>query len=481
MKKQLCAIFAATMLLTGCAASADASQVETTMAAQAQSVSALEVPDRFTGDWTGVEGLVTVHADASVELPDVDTIPIATVKRRSFTDEEAEKVITYFCGDAPFYKTVREMTKAEIQQQIDRYQAVKDGREEATGDLVMYLEDQGEGYLDQEIAYWTGRLKDAPETYIPEPASRTFGPEEFPTGVIYDAEAHKEIEVVEGYAEVDGKKVTIGMMNEPVGEPWTYAKVFVDGYGDYNAGKYYELEEGKTPTKCSLTQEQAVKIGDKLLAALGATDMVCGQAKGIMFTKGLPYVVHDPETETSTPPVEDQEGGYELTYTRTVEGLPIAITPYDATASEEGAKGSWFYERVTVAVADSGVVWFKWQSPYNTPAVTSQASELISFQEAADIFAKMIMVTNQDLLEHNRINQMTSRHDYQVDRVALEYIRIRDKDNFEEGTLIPVWNFWGIETRSTDGHPDWTYTDEENVLLTVNALDGSIIDMSLGY
>ena len=480
MKKQLCAVFAAALLLTGCAAPANASQAETEKA-QAQSISALEVPDRFTGDWTGVEGLVTVHADASVELPDVDTIPIATVKRRDFTNEEAEKLITYFCGDAPFYKTVRDLTKAEIQKQIDRYQAIKDGREEATGDLVMYLEDQGEGYLDQEIAYWTGRLKDAPETYIPEPAPHTFGLEELPKDTVYDKEYHEKVKVVQGYAEVDGKNVTIYMRNEPEESPWTTAQSFVEGYGDYNSGKYYELEEGKTPTKCGLTREQAVKMGDELMAALGATDLVCGQVRGIMFTKGLPYVVHDPETGTSTPPVEDREGGYELTYTRTVKGLPIAVTPYNATSREEGAKGSWHYERITVAVADQGVVWFRWDSPYETPSVTSQASRLISFQDAADIFAKMIMVTNQDLLDLNRVNKMTSRHDYQVDQVSLEYIRARDKDNFEEGTLIPVWNFWGIETRSTDEHPDWTYTDEKNVLLTVNALDGSIIDMSLGY
>ncbi len=142
MKKRFCWILAAAMLLTGCAAPAATSETE---AAQPQGMllSTLEVPERFTGDWTGVEGLVTVHADAVVDLPEVDTIPIATVKRRNFTDEDAEKLITFFCGDAPFNKPVYE-TKQSAQASIDRYAAIKRGELEAPGDLVDHIRVDGE-------------------------------------------------------------------------------------------------------------------------------------------------------------------------------------------------------------------------------------------------------------------------------------------------------------------------------------------------
>ncbi len=35
-------------------------------------LAALEVPERFTGDWTGVNGLVHVTADAEIVLPNAD-------------------------------------------------------------------------------------------------------------------------------------------------------------------------------------------------------------------------------------------------------------------------------------------------------------------------------------------------------------------------------------------------------------------------
>lgn len=479
MKKQLCWVLAALLLLTGCASSpAVPSQTETEQATNPPEpiVSALEIPDRFTGDWTGVEGLVTVHADAAVELPDVDALPIATVKRRNFTDEDAERLITFFCGDAPFNQPVYD-TKQTAQANIDRYEAIKRGEQEATGDLIDHIRVEGEAYLDKRIADYQKILESAPDENERTPASRKFGPKIYPEYMTHYGSAEEE--VVEGFAELPGKSVHISMSNTPVDDPWTTMSIaYVGGYGGYGnitQGLYSVLEDGKAPAKCSLTQEQAVRAGDELMAALGATDMVCAQAKGVMFST----ISYD---ERRRPVVqEDQEGGYELIYTRKVEGLPIMIPLYFATGSEEGATGNWFYEHVTVAVADQGVVWFRWCSPYETPTVTSHVSELLSFQEVTELFAKMIMVTNQDLLKINESNNLTTRRDCKIDRVSLEYTRVRDRDNYEEGTLIPVWNFWGTVTSTTDGHPEWTNTYEHTVQLTVNALDGSIIDLSYGY
>ena len=180
MKKRFCWILAVLMLLTGCAAPAAASETE---AAQSQEprgmlLSSMEVPERFTGDWTGVEGLVTVHADASVELPEVDTIPIATVKRRKFTDQDAEKLITFFCGDAPFNQPVYE-TKQSAQARLERYEAIKRGDEEPTGDLADHIRVEGEAYLDKRIADYQKILETAPDENERILASRKFVPDDF--------------------------------------------------------------------------------------------------------------------------------------------------------------------------------------------------------------------------------------------------------------------------------------------------------------
>ena len=56
-------------------------------------LSALEVPERFTGEWKGVDDCVIVTADAPITLPEVSTVPTATVTRRGFSQEDADKLI----------------------------------------------------------------------------------------------------------------------------------------------------------------------------------------------------------------------------------------------------------------------------------------------------------------------------------------------------------------------------------------------------
>ena len=62
-------------------------------------------------------------------------------------------------------------------------------------------------------------------------------------------------------------------------------------------------------------------------------------------------------------------------------------------------------------------------------------------------------------------------------------MRIRDRENFDEGMLIPVWDFRGTVEYAYDGWDNYGFTGdhEERIFLTVNAVDGSIIDRDLGY
>ena len=61
-----------------------------------------------------------------------------------------------------------------------------------------------------------------------------------------------------------------------------------------------------------------------------------------------------------------------------------------------------------------------------------------------------------------------------VTNVSLEYTRISEKDSFDTGLVVPVWNFGG------------TVTDEfgdvkTGAVLSINAIDGSVINQELGY
>ena len=71
-----------------------------------------------------------------------------------------------------------------------------------------------------------------------------------------------------------------------------------------------------------------------------------------------------------------------------------------------------------------------------------------------------------------------------VQEVRLGLMRIKAENNNDVGLLVPVWDFMGRVTKTeTDTGEDIFFVQNENggVILTINAIDGSIIDRELGY
>ena len=68
--------------------------------------------------------------------------------------------------------------------------------------------------------------------------------------------------------------------------------------------------------------------------------------------------------------------------------------------------------------------------------------------------------------------------------VRLHLMRLRDKYNTTEGTLVPVWDFYGINKLQAEdrAYSKYVYEDGyDEIVLTLNAVDGTVIDRDLGY
>ena len=94
-------------------------------------------------------------------------------------------------------------------------------------------------------------------------------------------------------------------------------------------------------------------------------------------------------------------------------------------------------------VDDSGAIYMSWTNPYDVTEVLTENS------------------------------------------VMLGLMRIMEKDNPDTGLLIPVWDFFGdvtVEHTDDSGQKRTDIsTDSYQSLLTINAIDGSIIDREIGF
>ena len=128
-------------------------------------------------------------------------------------------------------------------------------------------------------------------------------------------------------------------------------------------------------------------------------------------------------------------------------------------------------------------VFFCWQSPMDIVSVENAAVETKTFEEVYNIFKKQTQAEyTVGKLErssgHYGEGELEAAK-VQITEAEMGLARIRVKDHLDEYRLVPVWVFRGsVDYESSVGS---FKVDTSRVLITVNAIDGSIIDPVKGY
>lgn len=226
-----------------------------------------------------------------------------------------------------------------------------------------------------------------------------------------------------------------------------------------------------------MTLEQAQKQAQALLEQLGFENMQLSLACSA-YQDALMQ-----ETITDAPQC------YVFYFTRNVQGVPITYqeSRLDSDALAEQYAPYWGQESVRVAVDDSGLVEFYWAAPMETKEVRNANVELLPFGEIQKIFQENI-ARNVDFINEN--TEVIHR-DFHINRIVLGLTKVREKDAQNGFTLIPTWSFFGYEVDRYGKADEGGYVLDENnehkeesvgrSFLTINAIDGSIIDPKLGY
>ena len=138
-------------------------------------------------------------------------------------------------------------------------------------------------------------------------------------------------------------------------------------------------------------------------------------------------------------------------------------------------------EDMTFAIDDSGFVGFTWRSPYAVSDTVTQNANLISFDDVTDVFETMSMAVHAwDGYAEGSPNLKAV--DIKVDHIEFGLTRITEENKRDSGLLIPVWDFFGTTTQIIEQNGQTReFSDGPIPILTINAIDGSVINRSLGY
>lgn len=434
----------------------------------------LGAPKTYQDEVENTDGNLKLAIDAEVVIPNVSRVPIYKVKEKEFSQEFIDTVTETFFGAAPIYSQEEYFawTKEEI---ASRLAEVKE--EIATGNYDWELAQRRCGEDVTKEAYkefLQGVVEEYEKVYEEAPEIQTnmvVRPEMGDGNYIVEMdEDHSYTYVLQAFG---GYSISINRRHPEVND------VFL---AEYEAMKGSEGEDGISLTEAEVeslagfTIEEAKAKADANIVALGLSDMeLYGWDYGIIRTSNQGM-------EMDNQILQVQGAGYWLYYTRKVCDIPVTYT-WDsggALESMDDERETWNYERVNIFLTNDGIENVLITSLYDMDEEEASSIQLMGFGEIMEIFKNMMLISNAETTfnEEKRV--------YHVKHITFGYMRIYEPgDNSKNGTLIPVWDFFGEikgEHKEQDGKIV-TYGDCSKFQshLTISALDGSLINRSLGY
>ena len=521
-QKKLLAAALSLLLLTGCAENPDSDiivhkdmeklidEAQQTGESKAE-VADLQQNDRYTADFEHESLRVKVHADAEIEIPDVDRLSVYHVQKQQFTQDTADTLLDSLIGDRPLYDSelLELRTKNDLLPEIadtrERYAAgwensgfnTEEDFESEMQSLLDLLQSEYD-YLPNEISYADhpsdGRLHPVRELYERNPAAMQYHNAFYtkwfqrnPEGNIMDC-------ITDG---ADGQYCRLQVINSPdmassiyffrTPLSASYASLTADAVLTVNpSAKRYGLPEyfrldfddmngnwTELPDdSAALSQEDAQAQAEALFEKLGIEGFSFYEgglfAERVWLYKDMYLPYHEGDT---------REFYYHtcriLRYFRNLDGcflLPGGGKQGDRI--DEYHSSTWADEIIEVRVNDSGIVGFNYVSPLSVLEKTVSDAALKPFSEIQAAFEKMAPMMTAHEIENFRV-------ELDIDRVQLCYVRVSEKDSFDTGYAVPVWAFSGKRKLYNDLNEN--FDTQEGTFVYVNAVDGSVIAPGKGY
>ncbi|MCD2492876.1 DUF6034 family protein [Lacrimispora sp. NSJ-141] len=384
-----------------------------------EKAAALRVPERYSEVVYGTEANLEIITDAEIHIPSDNGFYMVPVEKGCFDGEDLKKVAGALLEGNPLYRMENpEGTDlAEIDSKLWKRETMLESPEGCPDEERIQLEDEIE------------ELKRQRE----EAASKSIK-KEIPLVFTEDSEGNLSV-----YGLADLKRgVMVFEMTES----------FVRLSQQSDAGR----------DTCTITKETAEKKADEYLDGLGLSE-------AFSCTYG-----HEAEDKS----------GYVFYYTRKIGGWSVNYSWQRGSQSISDDRGMdpWPYELLVMKIDDEGIYFLEYSDPYEEEergAEHDAAAELLPFDEIISIYTRMIPQVKSYMAPGEGETAVIT-----VDEIMLGYGRVRSEDEEAEGYLVPVWDFYG-NLEVFDGDRDGrSINREQYVMISINALDGTVIDKGTG-
>ena len=181
------------------------------------------------------------------------------------------------------------------------------------------------------------------------------------------------------------------------------------------------------------------------------------------------------------------ENGYDYYYSRTVNGFPETYTKTylgTQTIDSEGiiVMDLWKPEYLHIQTQNGKAVYVKWNNPSEVVTIDNENVLTKSWEEIQKKFLNQmdyLLSPRGPVGTGDQINSpvFSENTEIVINRIEFGLTKIIMKDT-KEYKLIPTWSFMGYDSNYAKKDVN---TGAEICFLTINAIDGTIIDRGLMY
>ena len=492
----IAAMLAAVILFTGCQSTPEQPVVVQKdmeqMLEKAQDdtngtkISALNLPSgNYVYSAQGSDERVKINVDAQIITPASDSMPMAKTQKTGFSQDLVTQVFAYlFPEEKPCWDENSLPTRGELEEQILN---LKRQIAEESYDTEEFTKEDMQARLEAlERQYET-----APETASEKTVSDgTMQPYSRETHLGIKEGLHLSVSdsagnrfLVQSFgSDSDALNENILSYSTPKSSGYTMSgAVPVDSSGNVT---------GTAGVKVNLSYADDIAQCDSFLTAIGYNDV---------YALSEAYLVNDAGLISVDDGANVGKAGnyaYQFYYSRHYQGTRVATNVNALSSFDEAdaAAEPWSYESLVFLIDETGIVRIDWKNPIEIVEPLTDDTGLISFDSAMEVFQEMMdrkfvpVVKAADDVE-DPLATKTLSMEIRVSEIALGLVNIRYQNNGAYGVLTPAYLFVGhmVEAKEVGGEPFISYDmrsdfpEQSAIILAINAIDGSVINMSAGY
>ena len=400
------------------------------------------------------KGRIFITVNAEVDIPDVEKYPVLSIAPIEMNQEWADKAYDVFFKGATSYKW--EITKEESETRMLILKRVQE--QIKNGNYSIGFQDRDYEYIQQEIDVLMDIYEDAPyesELIVADTAFEEMYNGQFTLSML----------------DIVGKVGKSSFARLSIVNNWTIKHNSIQFYNyDNNAIKQKtvtsEYNAGDILNGVSLSCEQAQQIADRSILEVGIEGVELKEINTVDIYEVLPRMNQDIS--------ESDIQAYEFIYEKTYNGIPVSYfrSRMVTKQTEDGVDTNAYSavlepERLAVQVDDSGIVFFDWKNPTTSNGIINENVQLLPFEKIKEIFEKNIFY-------HYFYESDEGSLDIFIDKIVLSYFVQPVMNANNEYIAIPVWDF--INEGSGEIN-----SGRANTYLTINAIDGTVINRDKGY